>query len=405
MAEFPPEMQAWQKRSQWFCRDFVSKSRRAKESLEALFKVANGDTSSSVITHWCLLPQGASSRACCESDEEAMYKFLSHAIYFFGRGFDTPLLYRLKHYGPASSFVKIGSCVHSILPRVLKHMDEINKHPQQQTDEESRTFIDSLLSDNHSSEGLLSQDFQALMSECLDLHENYAAQNGLRRKLVTQHLSAENFDKSANLIDSLINPMEYAVNFLISHTKSLNALTFVGQGHPKKEELMRDTQSKFLKVISGRLADELIQRYIMFLDTGLKEAEEMGLAPDGSLLNTAFAMALVCMADIHRRLKMEFRVPPFTLFHWMDLTTDDFVRSFSQLEAKFRSCPHCLDLALSSALMKEFAGLENQSLESQRSAHCEISALLKDISTFSAITSDLVELKNGQVQLDDHPLS
>ena len=168
---------------------------------------------------------------------------------------------------------------------------------------------------------------------------------------------------------------------------------------------MRDTQSKFLKVISGRLADELIQRYIMFLDTGLKEAEEMGLAPDGSLLNTAFAMALVCMADIHRRLKMEFRVPPFTLFHWMDLTTDDFVRSFSQLEAKFRSCPHCLDLALSSALMKEFAGLENQSLESQRSAHCEISALLKDISTFSAITSDLVELKNGQVQLDDHPLS
>ena len=110
-------------------------------------------------------------------------------------------------------------------------------------------------------------------------------------------------------------------------------------------------------------------------------------------------MALACISDIYRRFKLEFSVPPFTIFGWMDLSTADFVKSFSRLESRFHQCPHCLDFGLASALVGQFQGLEQQPHDRQCEIHAEISALLRDISIWCPLTSDVVEIKNGQVQL------
>lgn len=390
VAKFPPEMEAWTNRCEWLLRDFVCNSRATKESLRDMFRVGNGDSTQPVVTHWCLTSKGPGQGPCCNSDEEALMKFLSHAVHFFGRGYETPLLYRLKHFGPASSFTKTGCCYFNLLPQILKEMD-VTTPP---SGFENASFVDALLSDN-----VGDGDLQHLLAEAMDSDKNFAAQNGLRRKMVTEHLNRPEFFKSSMIIDAVIGPMEYGINFLMGHTKILHDLAYFGRCHPKCAELQVQSRSKFMRVISGKLGEDLIKRYVRFLEVGLLEAIEMGLSPTKSQLSTIFNVVLVTMADLERRFRQAFQVPPFTLFKLCDICeTNDFVQAFSALEAKFRACPACFDFEFSGGLIPHFSCLEDKSLEDQGAAMQEVQMILEDVATWSPVTSDLVEIKNGQVQ-------
>ena len=299
MAEYPREMEAWEQRRQWLLKDFITTSKAATESLQGMMKIGNGDMTSPVVTHWC-------KGSCCASEEESLYKFLSHAVHFFGKGFDTPLLYRMKHYGPASSFVTVGCALFNLLPRVLLEMEE--SASARHNDEAA--FIDSLLSDSRGS--LQEADFQHMLADALDADQNYAAQNGARKKMITAEIRKPEFPQSALLIDSLIQPMEVGVNKLFRHTKVLHDLTYLGSGHPKRETLEAEARRIFLDVVSGSFCDMLTAKYLRYLDNGLEQLVQMGLEPVQKHLDTIFIMVIVVISDLFRRFKLDFLHPPFT---------------------------------------------------------------------------------------------
>ena len=124
----------------------------------------------------------------------------------------------------------------------------------------------------------------------------------------------------------------------------------------------------------------------------------MGVTPEPDLLNKVFHLVIVCVSDIHRRFKSDFAVAPFTLFDLLDVDTDEFVERWSSLEDRYAHCPTCLDSDLTGPLLKHFAGIRSKSAEAQETMRKQVQSLLKDIAEFAPITSDLVELKNGQTQ-------
>lgn len=387
-------MDEWKARAAWLLNGFTSSSKNMKTGLEDFLHFANGNTCSSVITHWCLTSQGPGKPPCCQSDEEARCKLLSHLVPFVGRGYQTPLLYRMKHYAPASSFIKVGTCCFNILPRVLAEMEEdaSSKHP------EDASLIDSLLGSSEAKPFPADSDFQHLLADALDCDQNYAAQNGMRRKMVTKELGKDGFFKSAMIVDSLIQPLEYAINFMMGHTKILHDLSFLGKGHPESEKLKNQSKAKFMKMVGGELGDSVIKKYIAFLDVGLFHEITMGLQPSPQQLNKIFTMVLVCISDSFRRFKLDFQVPPYTTFGLLNCsTTQEFVDMFSALEAKL-NCSHCVDVALTAPLLRQFPKLSSQTPEQQEAAQIEVQEILHDLSCWTPTTSDLVELKNGQVQ-------
>lgn len=387
-------MDQWKVRSAWLLNGFTSSSKNMKASLEDFLHFANGNTCSSVITHWCLTSQGPGKPPCCQSDDEARCKLLSHLIPFMGRGYQTPLLYRMKHYAPASSFIKVGTCCFNILPRVLAEMDEhvSSNHP------EDASLIDSLLGSSEAKPFSAESDLQHMLADALDCDQNYAAQNGLRRKLVSKEFAKDGFFKSAMIVDSLIQPLEYAINFMMGHTKILHDLCFLGKGHPESVKLQNKSKEKFMKVVGGSLADSVIQKYITFLDVGLLHEVTMGLQPSSQQLNKIFTILLVCISDSYRRFKLDFQAPPYKTFGLLNCsTTQEFVNMFSALEAKLK-CSHCVDVGLTAPLLRQFPNLSSQTLEEQEAAQVEVQEILGDLSCWTPTTSDVVELKNGQVQ-------
>lgn len=395
MAEFPDDMELWRQRADWLLKDFISTGKKAKGWLEQMLEFANGDTSAPVITHWCLTSKGPRGEPCCKSDEESIYKFLSHAVYWFGKGFDTPLLYRMKHYGVASSFMKIGTNFFNLLPRALQEMASMN--PKQSA--ENSEFVDALLLEQGTSASeQAANDFQHLLADALDADRNYAAQNGVRCRMVTEELCKPGFIENSILVDAIIQPMEYGVNYLMGHTKILHDLNYLGRGHPNASSLQKAAQSRFLNVVSGKLGDELIQRYVELLQSGLQEAVQMGMAPSAERLNLLFNIALLCISDVHRRFKDFFRSPPYTLFQLLDLSASDFADAFSSLEERFQRCPSCFDFEFSAALIGQHQGFSAGDGCRKDFVRLEVQDLLRDISRFTPVTSDVVEIKNGNVQ-------
>ena len=304
-AALPPDASEWQKRAQWLVRDFVTTSKNTREALQDMILFANGDSSLPTVVHWCVSMPG---RNCCDSDEESMCKFLSHAVPFFSKGYQTPLLYRMKGYGPASSWVKFGCGFFNLLPRVLQVMGSA------EPSSELASLADAFLAESRfQAVGGEDADFQQILADALDGDQNYAAQNKLRRQLVAQEMSRPSFLQASIAIDAIIAPIEYGVNYLLGHTKLLHDLNFLGRGHPKCDALKEESHKKFMHVVSGGLANSLIRRFILFLEHGLKEAFEMGLVTSNDLLNKVFQLTTLCITDLHRRLKHELSSHPFQM--------------------------------------------------------------------------------------------
>ena len=391
--EFPPEMETWKKRTTWLLNDFIAtgNGKTIKQALADLFHFANGDSEQSTFVHWCLVPSDGKP-PCCSSDGECVAKALSHIIPIFCRGYDVPLLYRMKHFGQASSYVKLGCSFFKLLPQALAELQDLK------ASQDITCWADALLAEGRGFQSL-EADYEQLLSEAMDMDQNYAAQNKVRLKKVIEEVGKDRFCEGSMVIDALIKPVETGINTLLSHTKVYHDLAFLGHGHPHCKDLRDAASKKFLDAVSGRLGDSLVGHYCRFLQTGLKEAIDMGLNARPELLSQVFQLATLCMTDLHRRFKYEFRSPPYCLFGLIGLNLSDFVCQWSALQDQHRHCDECLDAEFSEVLVQHFKDdIRLRTLPEQEAVRQEVQGLLRDISEWAPLTSDTVELKHGTVQ-------
>eukprot|EP00435_Cladocopium_sp_Y103_P032496 s25_g8.t1 len=391
--EYPDEMAQWERRARWLQAGFnCTASKSWNAMLKDMMQFVNGDSTEPTLHHFCKIGVGGAPN-CCDSDEESVCKLLSHLVPFWCRGYQTPLLYRMKHYGPAASFMKLGCCWFNFLPQALSYMEAARRG----TDSEIGRLVDTFLADSGGTFPA-GADFERLLADVLDSDESFAAKNGARRSMVVQEVEKPDFAQSSILIDAVINPMEFGVNFLLGHSKVLHNLSYVGRGHPDHEKLRKDANDKFLQVVTGRLGERIISQYIHFLETGLDETVQMGLDMNEAVLAKVMVLVLVCISDVYRRFIAEFNVPPWTLFTLLGQSTADFLASWRELEAKDRKCKACVDPQMTRQLLQHFPDLASKPADFQERACQEIQGLLQDITEIAPTGSDSVELKNGQVQ-------
>lgn len=379
-------MEKWRKRVDWLLKDYIT-NKESIIALKDLVRFCNGDSSQEVMVHWCLQGPGA---PCCSSDAESLAKCLSHLVPVLSKGYATPLLYRMKHYGQASSFVKFACNFFQILPRALQEM-----HNSTQADETS-LLADAFLAET----GILSAEaeFQQLLANSLEVDTNFALQNKVRREQVVAEMSKPSFAQGAIVTDALIQPVEHGINTLLKHTKLLHDMTIVGKGHPEWAELAKKAAQQFRHVTGGNLATDLIGMYLQFLQNGLRESLEVGFQPNQAMLDKIWQLVISCMTDISRRFSYNMSFPPLTLFSLLDMDKSEFVEQFGALQAKHQRCPRCLDADCSAKLMTGFANINLVSQQEQEETMVKVQQILTDLCQWCPLTSDVVELKHGQTQ-------
>ena len=229
-----------------------------------MLEFLNGNTAESPIIHWC-------TPGCCQNNSDAIAKVLRLTIPFFSRGFAVPLLYRFKHFAPASSFLKVGVTIHNILPRALLMFGK-------ELDPEASSWIDTLLAPDTSKQpanaapgALSTDDFEFLLGQLMDSDMGFNKQNSVRRKLIEKEVSGPHFSHHAVIVDSILGPFEHGVNFLFSRTSTLHELCSLSSLHPKHDELLQQSVSRFLKVVTGSLGRKLLREFMDLLTHKLHE--------------------------------------------------------------------------------------------------------------------------------------
>eukprot|EP00438_Fugacium_kawagutii_P004340 Skav207877 [mRNA] locus=scaffold664:397187:404489:+ [translate_table: standard] len=402
VVEPPQEMDSWKKRAAWLVAGFQASAKSTELLLRELLDFFNGDTSESVLVHWCI-PNKVSGKLCCENDAASLNKGISLLTSFLTKGFAVPLLYRMKHYSPAAAFIRVGCCIHNILPRVLC-MDKQSLTPADRPGSELSNVVDTLLGEKKppglgASKDLTNEDFEALVDKLLDEDKSFAAKNGARCQMVQKEISQPAFHQSSILIDAMVQRMERGTNFFLRRTKILYNLQYLSHAHPDYRQLMKESGDRFLKVIRGELAQDLVSEYMDYLNTGLSEAISMGFEGSQHQLNKIFQMVVTCMTDIWRRLAHEFMLPPFSLLKLADAPPTEFATTWNSLRKKFLQCQCCVDAEFTTQFFLKYAvDFCIPPTQSDITQIKEIQEVFMQICVWSPLTSDAVEILNGQTQ-------
>ena len=362
----------------------MSKSR--EQELASMFSICNGNTEEDKVVHWCVL-------GCCKSDADSINKLLKAVVPFFSRGYSTPLLYRFKHFGPASFYMKVGCTLHNLLPRALGRLQSSSG---EHLDPHMSSLLDALLIEpGKQSNG---NELETLLADVLDSQGGFAEQNSVRKKLIANEMQKPSFQHHAILVDCLLQPFEHGVNFAFSRTTLLHELCAMGANHPRHDALLQESRSKFLRCVTGKLGRQLIYRYIDTLSSKLYEATEFGLDDCPDFLQKAFGLVVVCCTDTWRRLVFEFQKRPWSLFSLVGMATEEFVATWSEIVSSHAQCANCADEYFTSVLISVFPYDLRSVPGQQELVQREIQSLLLDIATWCPLTSDICEIKNGHVQ-------
>lgn len=141
--------------------------------------------------------------------------------------------------------------------------------------------------------------------------------------------------------------------------------------------------------------------YLSILEKGLAESIEFGLDIKDSpkLLKLAYDLVIVGVTDTWRRLVLDFKSAPFSLFGLVGLTPQQFLLQWEALHKKFASCNACVDNAFTGLLLSQFPMSKFDGPAAAADSFCqEVQQLLLDVATFAPLSSDLVEIKHGGVQ-------
>ncbi|CAK9052431.1 PARP-type domain-containing protein (Fragment) [Durusdinium trenchii] len=310
------------------------------------------------------------------------------------------VLKRMKHCGPAASYIRVGCCLHRLLPRILAVQDGGIKEVYNPGSNLCQV-VDALLADNRDlqSDSVLNEhDFQLLVTNMLDEDKNYAAQNGARRQLVQRELARPEFHQSSIIIDMLVQRMEPGINFFLKRTGVLYSLQYLSHANPDHQKLKDESKWRFLKVVRGELGVELLSRYMSFLLHGLTEAIAMGLEGSQAQLDLIFQMVISCVSDLYRRLVEEFRSAPFSLLALTDADENNFVKGWQQLRRRYADCEQCVGVEFTAPLLEAYGDFSMPLTEQQQKDISDIKDLLSEICCWSLLSSDSVEILNGQTQ-------
>lgn len=384
----PEASKSWRVKSDWLRGSFRCQSKLRRETFESCLDFLNGDLDSDVIWHFCI---NNGHGQCCESREEALTKIIKMLVPFCSRGYQVPLLYRFKHYDEAVSYITFVSSIHNLLARTLNRMDISSSTAS------DNEYIDRLLAEIDLGNEGPGTEAVAFQEDHLD--ESFHLVNSKRKQQVHQEVMKHTFRQSVLTIDLMIAPMDTVMNRLFKRSRILAHLSLVGKHDPNWKTQVEASQKTFMSLVSGRFGWDIIQIYCnMWASIGTKLGE-MGLEHSASL-STVLTMIIVIISDTWRRFVHDFCSYPWKLFELLGVTDlDTFVAEFEHHQRAKHDCPQCFDAEFSHRLLDAFPEkLSDQPLEIQKSAFNSITLILHDLATYSPISSDAVECKNGQVQ-------
>lgn len=389
-AELPPQAEKWAKTRASLKKFYNSDSKLRRAQLDKCMQFLNGDYESESVFHFCI--DNGQDPPCCSDRQDSLKKALQLIVPFFARGYAAPLLYRFKHYSPAVSYIRLGCACHSLLIRTLRGMSSLDS--TNNTSDQS-DFINSLLGE------LQDPEFSAsLFTNDHDDNDSWHQQNSKRKQLVQQEVTKASFPQSAILVDTMIRPMDEAINKLFARSTRLTQLTTLGSFCPSWNTLASKNKALFCDMVSGRFGWEIISDYQSLLTGQFANAEEAGLdVSSASCLQTALTMAIIIMSDTWRRFVHDYSGYPFKLFSLLEV---QHVQQFTLMWDDFQwtSCNQCLDSEFSQVLLAAFPSeMAKEPQAVQERAFQQVRLLLHDIATYTPLSSDPVEIKNGQVQL------
>lgn len=135
-----------------------------------------------------------------------------------------------------------------------------------------------------------------------------------------------------------------------------------------------------------------------FLLHGLSDSIAMGLEGTQDQIDLIYQMVITCVSDLHRRFIEEFLTPPFTLLALADADEETFVKGWQELVHKYAECQCCVDYEFSTALLETYPCFSIPLSAEQQKDVQAVQNLLSECCIWSPLSSDAVEILNGQTQ-------
>ena len=398
LPEMPEESVTWKRRSQQlldgFAFSFKGRGMQRRKLLMEVLEFLNGNLESATVFHFCV--PGPTGKACCPSYDSALSKCVKLLIALLARGFPVPLLYRFKHYDQAVNFVTLGNALHGLLGRSLQCMDAARNSKQVEV-------VDRLMQDldmDLAAEDPVAGADPAAFDEGLLDDDSFRAQNAKRKKLVQDEIARAGFQQDACIVRFVIRCMDAKIDNLMERSKELNHLTLIGQADSAWKDRLNQSASFFHEVVSGEFGWDIISHYVALLEDGLKPLADSGVdtsSPDK--LTTIFQMILHVITDVWRRFVHDHSTPQYRLLSLCKSDLDGFVETWDCLQRTNAACSLCCDSGFTRKILAIYPHyLREASHDTQQSIFNTVIPILQDISQFAPTSSDMVEIKNGQVQ-------
>lgn len=387
--DYPPEMGTWKERATRLRDSYFSRSVQKKEHLTKMLQFFNGDLQQTTIVHYCVFDNNGVP--CCKDMADARTKALRLAVPFLSAGYPVPLLYRFKHFDTATGYVHVGTRVHSLLTRAMTLIDcdaaallsGAGIDPE---------FLDKILGEQN-------QDVENLPGITLDEDVSYQAANLKRKQLVKAEVASPAFAQSTTIVSAVIQPMDALLNMLFHRTGLISKLTLIGPLDPHWQDMACKSKDFFLRFVAGSVGHRIIESYQDLLMNKIHQDIASGLLSAESCLGTVLTMAIICITDTWRRFVHNVADFPHILFCLVGTDLATFCKMWDHCQERFQQCPDCVDHEFSRVLLSSFPGkLAGKPIPEQESVQTKVSAILADIATYSPLSSERVECKNGKVQ-------
>lgn len=132
----------------------------------------------------------------------------------------------------------------------------------------------------------------------------------------------------------------------------------------------------------------------------MADSIKMSLNPSPANLEQIFCMVIFCASDSWRRFVDEFNQFPYQTFKLATCDLPDFCMLWDTFQEKRQTCVTCFDTEFSLALLNAFPHRLESEPDMVRDDVCrQVQLLLQDVCTYCPVSSDQVELRNGQCQL------
>jgi hypothetical protein len=155
----------------------------------------------------------------------------------------------------------------------------------------------------------------------------------------------------------------------------------------------------FSNYISGEMGEFTVLQFVCTLkDRSIEDFDNFG--PE--LLKKMFALSLFGMSESWRRFCLTVMGCPATTFALLGMPLPQFLDRVTEINQMKAECPECVDLEFTDVLLTYLAGIHNQSHTIQEIMYNKSQSFLSDIGVYAAISSDLVECRNGHVQEVTH---